>query len=181
MNMEDLSLDELITEAATKTDMDEAAGMVQDWFGFVESGDLAGMYFSDWSDAEWAALSDAERYAALESYANMEYQWELETKHIDGRMALPRRIGETFALLLQEEIGITNFKAMAERNRAYDMDGQTGVCASHDFCDANMVMHAAILKETGMDFSMVVMLEEAATIWNKAWDYARKNYLTQEA
>jgi len=68
-------------------------------------------------------------------------------------------------------------KVIARLNRAEKVKG---VCHSHDFCDANMSMHAA-LEECGFDvsalFSECDEKDEEGPIydlWNRAWDLAKK-------
>ncbi len=48
-------------------------------------------------------------------------------------------IAYAFAELLAEEIGKENYRIVVNRN-----DPKSSVCLSHDYCDANMVMEAAV-------------------------------------
>jgi len=57
-----------------------------------------------------------------------------------------------------------------------------GVCASHDFCDANMVMHPAfesVMGYTPIDGDLTpAQVEEASKLWGAAWDIAKRDFLT---
>lgn len=66
----------------------------------------------------------------------------------------------------------------ADRLNAHDPAYQSPVCASHDFCDANVFMaqafedHLGLPRETLPDEgNQLVTCDE----WNRAWDYARKS------
>jgi hypothetical protein len=77
-------------------------------------------------------------------------------------------IAERFASYLQAEIG-DNFDEVCRRNATADYQG--GCCASHDFCDANMVMAAAFEKAVGREFDFDNPAD--TDLWNAAWDRAR--------
>jgi len=75
------------------------------------------------------------------------------------------------------------FRRMRIKNRAHADAGRTGVCASHDFCDANEAMAEAfqrvlhrdcVLPSDGNDQQCA----EDMRAWNAAWDHARAAYLT---
>lgn len=86
------------------------------------------------------------------------------------------RLGKAFADRLKDEIGEDKFEKVRERNRIYGAD----VCASHDFCDANMTMAAAFKDVferepvTGAD----VEDEADLKLWNAAWGMAKRDWLT---
>lgn len=69
----------------------------------------------------------------------------------------------------------------ADRRNAHDPAYQSGACASHDFCDANVFMAQAFEDHLGLphetlpdEGNQLVTCEE----WNAAWDYARKSSFT---
>jgi len=67
-------------------------------------------------------------------------------------------------------------KEIDKRNRAYD----PGVCATHDFSDANMLMQDAICQVFRCHEDQLLMWDDEALpqdtwvpIWNAAWNLAR--------
>lgn len=57
---------------------------------------------------------------------------------------------------------------------------QYPICPSHDYCDANEFMASAIDKVWGPqnpNRGMDTIEGEAATLWNEAWDIARKSWV----
>ena len=65
-----------------------------------------------------------------------------------------------------------------QRNRASAAAGERNVCATHDFCDANMLMHEALCRCYGVkDFpaSNISGSEPLTGLWNEAWDIAKRN------
>jgi hypothetical protein len=81
-------------------------------------------------------------------------------------------IAEEFIAGLRREIGAEKVAEVVRRNDA----GTPGTCASHDFCDANMVMLAAV--ERVLDREMFpeddeVMGNANTTLANAAWDLAK--------
>ena len=98
----------------------------------------------------------------------------------DWNEALAYMLAERFAAILRDELGPKTFAEIKRRNET-DPAYATS-CASHDFCDANMVMDAAfrdvlgrgpVMDEEGRD------AEEDADIalWNAAWEFARKHWI----
>ncbi len=79
-----------------------------------------------------------------------------------------------FAAGLAETIGADALAKVKRRNRQSLSDPATpsGVCASHDFCDANMVMADAIQAATGE------YPNGDNPLWNPAWTAAKLNWLT---
>lgn len=74
---------------------------------------------------------------------------------------------------------------MLRRNRT----APAGVCASHDFMDANMAMEAAFKRAFGREPVTNFETEEDAKadkplpdldLWNKAWDHAKAGWLTAQ-
>lgn len=82
----------------------------------------------------------------------------------------PEQVSKAFRRLMQEELGSYKCTLIDHAN---DLRGDDGTCASHDHCDANMVMEAAfrslgveVLGESGVT-------DDTCLLWNKAWDHAR--------
>jgi len=46
------------------------------------------------------------------------------------------------------------------------------VCHSHDFCDANMVMHEVLVRH-GMNASEEDVMDRCTDLWNQAWNLAK--------
>jgi hypothetical protein len=87
-------------------------------------------------------------------------------------------IAGRFAEVLRSWLTPEEFTAMQRMNRE-DPRYAYPICASHDFCDANMAMMEAFESVTG---STLIPEEgdiaEADTkLWNDAWDHARNNSL----
>jgi hypothetical protein len=80
----------------------------------------------------------------------------------DHQRQCPQTIADTFVRLLRAELSPAAFAEMQRRNRT----APAGVCASHDFCDANMVMLAAF------EAHELVPDMDDPTLWNAAWERA---------
>ena len=74
---------------------------------------------------------------------------------------MAKQVAKRFAERLREEIGDENYREVLRRNATPEYDG---CCASHDFCDANMTMLAA-LEDCGIDDGA----DGPTAIWNLAW------------
>jgi hypothetical protein len=99
------------------------------------------------------------------------------------------RIADAFAAVLRDWLTADQWSEMQSRNVGYS----EGVCASHDFCDANMAMAEAFETVTGRepaggydtlaDGSPVDPAEEAraeadCVLWSAAWAIAKPRHLT---
>jgi hypothetical protein len=73
---------------------------------------------------------------------------------------------------LYEEIGEDNYAEVVRRNQT----AEKGICHSHDFCDANMVMHAAFTQVHG--FEPALESDEWIDEFNAAWDIWRAVWKT---
>jgi len=85
------------------------------------------------------------------------------------------KLAKQFAKLLSEEIGDDNMKAVVAANKK---EKSSGVCHSHDYCDANMVMADAFKVldiDLEKDYPDAVQNAQIVSIWNAAWDEAFKN------
>ena len=81
-------------------------------------------------------------------------------------------LAREFGSLLQEELTSAQFREAIYLNK---VEAVLGVCHSHDFCDANMVMLAAFEKIMGKQPSFLDGEEDAAELelWNDAWAIAK--------
>jgi hypothetical protein len=69
-----------------------------------------------------------------------------------------------------------DFEEICRRNRSQ----QPGICASHDFCDANMAMHSAFTELMGRSpnlFEGQEYVEHDIKLWNDAWEIATRDIL----
>ncbi len=90
----------------------------------------------------------------------------------------PTELAQAFSRVLRQWLTAEQMREVVARNRA-EQYGK-GICASHDFCDANMAMLEAweSLSTTQQDCQS----EEQARIWSAAWDIAKgKEFATQDA
>lgn len=84
------------------------------------------------------------------------------------RSLLVRLLAECFAETLYLWLTVDEMEQVVERNNGIYADAP-GVCATHDFCDANMVMDSAfneILGRSPFDS------EADADLWSEAWAIA---------
>lgn len=77
-----------------------------------------------------------------------------------------------FTRLLRKEIGTENFLQVRRLNATPDYSG--GLCASHEFCDANMLMLEAF---QNLGFEPNFDNDQHVALWNDAWAVARRLYL----
>jgi hypothetical protein len=78
------------------------------------------------------------------------------------------RVARAFADNLRRELGAARMATVIAANKTV----APGVCASHDYCDANMPMAAAF--ETVMGREPDASADADATLWSRAWDMARE-------
>lgn len=83
-------------------------------------------------------------------------------------------ISARFVQGLQAALTPAQWEEMRRRNASPEYGAE--VCASHDFCDANMPMLAAFEDVTGR--TMDAGSEEDAALWGAAWDVAKAAFLT---
>lgn len=79
---------------------------------------------------------------------------------------------QMFCAVLREELGDDTVDTIANLNA---IQADAGVCHSHDFCDANMVMDEA-LRRAGHNMEWdpeVGMPQETVDVWNAAWTLAK--------
>jgi hypothetical protein len=85
-------------------------------------------------------------------------------------------IGMRFAQVLREWLTDAEWLEMRRRNVEHVNDG---ICASHDFCDANMAMHQAFMDCGQPDPAENPQDDAVLTLWGDAWQWAQVNRLTQ--
>lgn len=84
----------------------------------------------------------------------------------------PARLAAEFSRLLREALTAKQMALVVKRN----LTNWPTVCASHDFCDANMVMGDAFERLMGRELSLPLTTRKGqrdAELWNKAWDIAK--------
>lgn len=84
-------------------------------------------------------------------------------------------LAEEFSRLLRRDLGPELMKEVIRLNKTCP----PGTCASHDFCDANMVMHEA---QINLKLDLDLGLQSNLDIWSGAWDLAfKKEFFNPEA
>lgn len=82
----------------------------------------------------------------------------------------PTDLARAFSAVVAEWLPPGELEAVRECNRTTHAD--PGVCASHDFCDANMAMLEAWRRCTGSD-EIDANDQAQAAAWNEAWKLAK--------
>ena len=82
----------------------------------------------------------------------------------------PEQIARDFTALLLSELGPEQLAEVAIRN---SREPDQNICHSHDFVDANMVMHAAFMRHD-INPSSALDNGEQNQVWNTAWGIAKK-------
>jgi len=84
-----------------------------------------------------------------------------------------RTIATEFCKVLREWLTPEQMREVVKRNETYGAD----VCATHDFCDANMAMLEAFTtagERTILDCEDgTPEFEDATALWNRVWDMAK--------
>jgi hypothetical protein len=80
----------------------------------------------------------------------------------------PEKLAKRFSLILREYLSPEQMKEIIRRNKE---ETSEGICHSHDFIDANMVM-AEAFEELGMP-DPDPREDEVTDLWNTAWDIAK--------
>jgi len=74
-----------------------------------------------------------------------------------------------FSQELRDCLSPEQMAEVVERNR---IETSRGVCHSHDFCDANMVLYAVFMRH-GMDPVSEDGMERHGALWDQAWNLAK--------
>lgn len=90
-------------------------------------------------------------------------------------MTLPtiEQVAEAFIKQLREDITVEEFAELVIKQKE---DPIEGVCYSHDYCDANMTMDAALasLGVVALPDDEDGMSQEVCDLWNASWDRAKE-------
>ncbi len=112
------------------------------------------------------------RWASRAGYTRTAEDW---TQY--ARSEYPNWIAAEFTARLLAYLGRRKFKSMVKRNARYAAAGDHSVCASHEFCDANVFMIEAYEAVTGkrMRFSGGEDREQVdeTNLVNAAWSRAK--------
>jgi hypothetical protein len=79
-----------------------------------------------------------------------------------------QKVAVEFSKLVREELADVLLVVIAV-NRA----NPPSVCATHDFCDANMLMQQAFINALGVDPVDYLTEEWYVEVWNEAWNIAK--------
>ncbi|HEX6826115.1 MAG TPA: hypothetical protein VF077_07335 [Nitrospiraceae bacterium] len=99
-------------------------------------------------------------------------------------MTNEQKLAEAFAEIIREWTAPHEFAEIRKRNRTYD----EGVCATHDFLDANDAMAEAFRQVFEREVRLPCDAEAGdctqaesdadLKLWNAAWDIAKRESLT---
>jgi hypothetical protein len=81
-----------------------------------------------------------------------------------------QKLAAEFCLELRRTLGDDGVARAVAANR---LETHPGVCHSHDECDANMAMDAA-MTTLGIEHENLAQDEELCVLWNAAWNLAKK-------
>ena len=82
-------------------------------------------------------------------------------------------LARAFSEQLIKDIGYAKVKEVNARNA---VETNPDVCASHDFCDANMTMLRAFERVTGKaEHELNFESQAEMDLWNSAWSIAKQN------
>ena len=101
----------------------------------------------------------------------------LTRRRMEARAPDAKDLAGVFSSVVRERLA-DHLDEIRRRNRASAAAGERNVCATHDFCDANMLMHEALCRCYGVrDFpaSNISESETLTGLWNEAWDIAKRN------
>ena len=86
-------------------------------------------------------------------------------------------VADTFARLLKETLTPEEFTEVRHRNGSPAYGGN--ICASHDFCDSNLIMQAAFAEHNVEALTAGEQMRAGVVlVWNAAWDAAKQKHLT---
>ncbi|MER9524025.1 hypothetical protein NKI96_10615 [Mesorhizobium sp. M0292] len=83
------------------------------------------------------------------------------------------KLAREFGSMMQAELSPRQFRAMCDANKAEPED--SGICHSHDYVDANMVMLAAFQETFGREPFFLNNPKDTIDleVWNDAWAIAK--------
>jgi len=89
------------------------------------------------------------------------------------------RLAKAFGAIVRESFSRRDFRQILDRNRR---ETNPGVCHTHDFCDANMLMEAAFIETMGREpllpcdsdgtAETEARQEAECVLWSDAWAIA---------
>lgn len=84
----------------------------------------------------------------------------------------PTLVAHAFLEQLREDIGEDDFREVVRKQKETPI---AGVCYSHDYCDANMTMDAAMASVgiVALPDDEEGMPDRVVDLWNAAWDHAK--------
>lgn len=97
---------------------------------------------------------------------------ETEKSAPEERDQVTRRLSREFCELLAETV-VANGGSVEEVVRRNRDDAVPGICHSHDFCDANIVMETAFTQTLNRTPDLSSDLD--TKLWNEAWNEAKRN------
>ena len=171
MTVKTITFGDILNSAAID-DLDAAVLRLQDIAG-IDDGGVASQCFSGF---DWEKEKRGERIKALAFWLGVERRYE-EDEPRDDQVD---KIAARFAEVLRSWLNEREFKEMVRKNTtpAYGYP----ICASHDYCDANMAMMEAFESVVGHNIiphGDGEITEENMKIWADAWDRARDLYIGQ--
>lgn len=96
-------------------------------------------------------------------------------------MATTKDIARRFIQEVRSELTVEQLQEVVEKNST---EAYEGCCATHDFCDANLLMEAAWIS-LGLKTPIEHDAEDIETSkvydkWNEAWDLAKAAHFNEE-
>jgi hypothetical protein len=98
----------------------------------------------------------------------------MECAVADGTQKQVEVIASNFHMRLKAVLKAHEWDEMRKANRQYV---DTDVCASHDYCDANVYMGEAFEMTVGREPDPASRHD--ADLWSRAWKLAHRMYLTE--
>ncbi|MZR12693.1 hypothetical protein GQE99_06620 [Maritimibacter sp. DP07] len=157
-------IDALAVSAAAMPTLNDAARVVQTFFGPNITGDWAGMVYSELhDDSDWGRLEWHDRLRLARDHVNAE---------MGGAEWL---IAQAFCNAVREAFSADELAEINARNASADSIG----CATQDFADANEIMAGAWETALGRPVDLPAIgagdVSPEADMWNRAWTMARES------
>ena len=93
-------------------------------------------------------------------------------------MSYQTQLAKAFAQGILDYVEPWQFAEIKRRNSTPEYLGD--ICASHDFCDANMIMFFAFKEVLGREPNIGTDEEADCEIWSGAWNIAKAQMLSEE-
>lgn len=93
-------------------------------------------------------------------------------------MITPAELAKVFAAKCAATFTSAELAEIKRRNASREYP--EGICATHDFADANMIMDEAFTEATGRSIvpDEGEISEADSALWNEAWTIAKRDHLT---